>query len=224
MAIKRKVNIFAAAMKKGLLIFITILMATLGFEVPGKAGNDVGKAGNDEVTAEAETKIIKGFSGGMMAHTGYLWGGDNPFGYSPSGTTFGIGGVARMHLTEHFRTGFEGYFSSMGLRKDIAKGSYNKVFWAGILADHFWKVGKLYPYFGTSIGGGMETAFYMFEGDKHDWMPEANVVLHKQPFFAIDPFIGCDFAVAEGLRLTVKADWLLAINNEGLNKPLGPRI
>ena len=217
MAIKRKVNIFAAAMKKGLLILITILMATLGYEVPGHAGND-------EVRGGAETKIIKGFSGGMMAHTGYLWGGDNPFDYSPSGTTFGIGGVARMHLTEHFRTGFEGYFSSMGLRKDIAKGSYNKVFWAGILADHFWKVGKLYPYFGTSIGGGMETAFYMFEGDKHDWMPEANVVLHKQPFFAIDPFIGCDFAVAEGLRLTVKADWLLAINNEGLNKPLGPRI
>ena len=46
----------------------------------------------------------------------------------------------------------------------------------------------------------------------------------KHPFLAIDPFIGCDFAVGEALRLTVKADWLMAIRKEGLNKPLGPRI
>ena len=92
MAIKRKVNIFAAAMKKILSIIITILFCCVA-----AAGETPGQAGNDKVTADAETKIIKGFSGGMMAHTGYLWGGDNPFGYSPSGTTFGIGGVARVH-------------------------------------------------------------------------------------------------------------------------------
>ncbi len=173
--------------------------------------------------AQEKVKFIKGFSGGMMAHTGYQFGGDNPFNFNPKGATFGIGGVARLHLTDHFRSGFEGYFSTVGLRKEVVSGSHNKVFWAGALADWFWKSGRFYPYIGTTVGGGMETSFYIFEGDKHDWLPES-AVLHKQPFFALDPFVGCDIEVGEALRLTVKADWLFAINNEGLNRPLGPRI
>lgn len=170
------------------------------------------------------SRIIKGFSGGMMVHAGYLSGCDNPFGYNTKGATFGIGGVAKVHLSKHFRTGFEGYFSNLGLRKDIQSGSFNKVFWAGALADWFWQKGRFYPYVGTSIGGGMETAHYIFEGNKHDWIPEANAVYNKKPFFAIDPFIGVEYATGSALRLTLKADWLLAINEDGLNRPMGPRI
>ena len=158
-----------------------------------------------------------------MAHTGYQFGGDNPFGFTPKGATFGIGGVARLHLSKHFRTGFEGYFSSMGLKKEVKSGSHNKVFWTGALADWYWQFGRFYPYMGATVGGGMETSFYIFDGDKHDW-EEERAVFHKQPFFAVDPFIGCDIAVGEALRLTVKTDWLIAINNEGLNRPVGPRI
>ena len=44
------------------------------------------------------------------------------------------------------------------------------------------------------FSGGMETAFYMFEADKHDW------------------------------ELESKADWLLAINSDGFNMPTGPRL
>ena len=88
-----------------------------------------------------EKKVIKGFSGGMMVHTGYLSGGDNPYNYNPSGATFGIGGVAKLHLTDHFRAGFEGYFSSMGLSGEVASGSFNKLFWTGALADWYWKAG-----------------------------------------------------------------------------------
>lgn len=174
--------------------------------------------------AQEKEKFIKGFSGGMMLHSGYQFGGDNPYNYTPKGATFGIGGVARLHLTDHFRTGFEGYFSTMGLKKEVESGSHNKLFWTGALADWYWKCGRFYPYIGATVGGGMETAYYMFEGDKHDWLPEPSAVFHKQPFFAVDPFVGCDIAVGEALRLTVKADWLFAINNEGLNRPLGPRI
>lgn len=160
----------------------------------------------------------------MMVHTGYLSGGDNPFGYDAAGATFGIGGVAKLHLSKHFRAGFEGYFSNMGLHKGVSSGSFNKIFWTGALADCFWKVGKFYPYVGATVGGGMETAFYMFEGDKHDWLPEAAAVYNKKPFFAVDPFVGVEYAVGEALRLTLKADWLLAINKDGLNRPMGPRI
>ena len=67
-------------------------------------------------------KIIKGFSGGMMVHSGYLSGCDNPYGYDASGATFGIGGVAKLHLTKHFRAGFDGYFSNMKLTRDIKDG------------------------------------------------------------------------------------------------------
>ena len=170
-----------------------------------------------------EKKFIKGFSGGMMLHSGYLFGSDNPFNYNASGATFGIGGCAKLHLSKNFRAGFEGYFSNMGLHKDIEDGSFNKVFWTGVLGDWYWKCGRFYPYIGATVGGGMETSFYIFEGDKHDWVPET-AGYHKQPFFAVDPFIGCDIAVGEALRLTVKTDWLMAINNEGLNRPFGPRI
>ncbi len=159
-----------------------------------------------------------------MVHTGYLSGSDNPYNYDASGATFGIGGVAKLHMTNHFRLGFEGYFSSMGLHENIQDGSFNKVFWAGLLADWYWQKGRFYPYVGATLGGGMETSFYIFEGDKHDWLPEPEVVFHKQPFFALDPFIGVEYKVGAALRLTLKADWLLAINSEGLNRPMGPRI
>ena len=104
------------------------------------------------------------------------------------------------------------------------KGSHNKLFWTGVLADWFWQVGRFYPYVGATVGGGMETAYYMFEGDSHDWLLESKAVFNKQPFIAVDPFVGCDVAVGEALRLTLKADWLMAIRSTGLNRPHGPRI
>ena len=220
-------------MKTGTLLSIAIFLAS--FVAAGATSGTYETSGASEttsVTAAAsaaasehhETKAIKGFSGGMMVHTGYLSGGDNPFGYDAAGATFGIGGVAKLHLSKHFRAGFEGYFSNMGLHKGVSSGSFNKLFWTGALADCFWKVGKFYPYVGATVGGGMETAFYMFEGDKHDWLPEAAAVYNKKPFFAVDPFVGVEYAVGEALRLTLKADWLLAINKDGLNRPMGPRI
>ena len=175
-------------------------------------------------TGAAQEKFIKGFSGGMMVHGGYLSGGDNPFNIEPSGPTFGIGGVAKLHLSDHFRAGFEGYFSNMGIDDEMAvDGSFNKVFWTGILGDFFWTFGKFKPYVGTTVGGGMETAFYM-TGDKHDWLPEVSAVYNKMPFLAVDPFVGLEYAAGEALNLTIKADWLLGFNSDGLNRPIGPRV
>ena len=171
-----------------------------------------------------DKRIIKGFSGGMMVHSGYQFGGDNPYNLDISSPTFGIGGCAKLHFTKHFRAGFEGYFSTAPIRRDVQSGSHNKLFWTGVLADWYWQKGKLVPYIGATIGGGMETSFYMFEGDKHDWMLEQKSVLHKQPFFAIDPYVGIEYAVGEALRLTLKADWLIAFNSDGLNRPMGPRV
>ena len=176
------------------------------------------------VASAQEKKVIKGFSGGMMIHSGYQFGSDNPYNLDISSPTFGMGGCAKLHFSEHFRAGFEGYFSKAPVRDGVQSGSHNKVFWTGALADFFWKKGKFVPYVGTTVGGGMETAFYMFEGDKHDWDMEPKVVLHKQPFFAVDPYVGVEYKGGRALRLTLKADWLLAINSEGFNMPTGPRM
>ena len=171
-----------------------------------------------------EKSLIKGFSGGMMIHSGYQTGCDNPFGYNMQGATFGIGGVARLHLTDHFRTGFEGYVSTLGLKHDIAKGSHNKIFWTGLLADWYWQKGQFYPYTGITVGGGMETSYLMFEGSSDDWETEPRAVFRKAGFVAVDPFIGCDIALSDAVRLTFKMDWLLAIRKDGLNRPFGPRL
>lgn len=171
-----------------------------------------------------EKSLIKGFSGGMMIHSGYQTGCDNPFGYNMQGATFGIGGVARLHLSDHFRTGFEGYVSTLGLKHDIAKGSHNKIFWTGLLADWHWQKGRFYPYTGISVGGGMETSYLMFEGSSDDWKTEPRAVFRKAGFVAVDPFIGCDIALSDAVRLTFKMDWLLAIRKDGLNRPFGPRL
>jgi hypothetical protein len=176
------------------------------------------------VSNAEEHKAIKGFSGGMMVHSGYQFGGEEPYNLKISSPTFGIGGCAKIHLSKHFRTGFEGYFSTAPIHNGLQSGSHNKLFWTGALADWFWQKGKLTPYIGATVGGGMETAFYMFEGNKYDWKLEEKTVLHKQPFFAIDPYAGIEYAVGEALRLTLKADWLFAINSDGLNRPMGPRI
>ena len=159
-----------------------------------------------------------------MVHSGYQFGGDNPYGINISSPTFGMGGCAKLHFTDHFRAGFEGYFSSAPVRNGVQSGSHNKLFWTGVLADFFCKRGKFVPYAGATLGGGMETSFYLFEGNKYDWEMESQVVLHKQPFFAVDPYVGVEYKVGRALRLTLKADWLLAINSSGLNWPMGPRV
>lgn len=171
-------------------------------------------------------KAIKGFSGGMMVHGGHVFQSDYPGSgvVNISNFTYGIGGCAKIHFSKHFRAGFEGYFSNSPLNKGLERGSFNKLFWTGALADWFWDYGKFRPYIGVTVGGGMETSYYMFEGNKSDWEKEDNAVFHKQPFFCIDPYIGVEYALGKALRLTLKADWLTAINSDGLNKPFGPRF
>ena len=213
-------------MKRMLVILISMLLCSYLATGMEKISEAEAMQQTEESERQAgETKMaIKGFCGGMMVHTGYQFGGDNPRDYQPNGVTFGLGGVAKVQLTKHFRAGAEGYFSSVDLTQDVMSGSHNKIFWAGALVDWFCKRGRFYPYAGISVGGGMETSLYMFQGNTNDWEPETEIIYRKQPFAYVDPFVGCDFAAGKAIRFTVKADWLLAFNNEDLNKPLGPRI
>lgn len=202
-----------APMNRKTLFSIILMLSALAMSHNAESSN--------RSTEKKPSKVISGFSGGMMVHTGYISGCDNPYGYVPKGATFGIGGVAKIHVGKHFRTGFEGYFSKLPL---MDNGSFSKVFWTGLLCDCHWKKGRFYPYIGMTLGGGTKTSWYMFDGNASDWEPESEAVFHKEPFFAADPFAGVELAVGKALRLTLKADWLLAINGNGINRPTGPRL
>ena len=173
------------------------------------------------LTASAqEKKLIRGFDGGMMLHTGFLKGTLDPIGYDAKGAPMGIGGAIRLHLGEHFRVGGEGYISTLNQR---GNGSYLKYGWGGLLADVFTVVGRLQPYAGLTLGGGAMTTLLMMENPASDWAPIDGTRYHRQGFMAIDPFVGCDFIVSGPMHLTVKLDYLCALSQSRL-LPHGPRI
>lgn len=172
-------------------------------------------------SSQEERKVINGFDGGMMIHVGYLQGNIPSIQYQAKGATFGLGGVARVHLGKHWMIGGEGYVSTL---RQMKNGSFIKYGWGGLLGEFYWAFRHVMPYIGVTFGGGACTYLLMFEGDRTDWQPEQNAVFHKQSFLAIDPFIGCDFIVSKAVHLTLKADCLNSLSHGNLLMPTGPRF
>ena len=65
------------------------------------------------IANDNKEKVFRGYEGGMMLHTGYLWGDITPLAHHAQGLTKGIGGAIRLKLGNHWRIGTEGYTSSM---------------------------------------------------------------------------------------------------------------
>lgn len=171
-----------------------------------------------------------------MFHSGYMFGRDNnapkaPDGTStsPQGATFGIGGALRVHLWKHLRTGFEGFVSTMHSgttdRSSVLQpGSYVRVGCGGVLADACWRLDKAWPYIGGAIGGGSMKGLYILEGDQYSWSQDANSTFHKQSFFYVTPYVGCDYCLTRKVHLTFRFDWMLAFHHQSLVQPTGPRL
>lgn len=155
-----------------------------------------------------------------MVHTGYLKGNFRQLDYPVSGMPFGIGGVIRAHLGEHWRIGSEGYVSTL---KQSGNGSYIKYGWGGLLGDFYWIIGRFMPYAGLTIGGGASTNLLIMGEKAGDWKPVENTYYNRKAFLALDPFIGCDYIISEAFHLTLKADWLNCINSDHVI-PSGPRL
>jgi hypothetical protein len=170
--------------------------------------------------AAQEKKPLRGFDGGMMIHTGYLSGQLDAIGYEAKGAPTGIGGVIRFHLGNHFRIGSEGYVSTLSQQ---GNGSYLKFGWGGLLADVYTILGRFQPYVGLTLGGGAMTSLLMMEKPASEWAPIDGTRYHRQGFMAIDPFAGCDFVVSGPMHLTLKVDYLCALNQSRL-LPHGPRV
>ena len=176
------------------------------------------------VFSQNEEKIFNGYDGGMMLHLGYVSENVEAVDFKAGGVTKGIGGAIRFHFGQHYRIGTEGYVSTLSLKKDLAKGSYIKTFWAGLINDFYWQFGKFMPYVGLNVGGGTLTDCFIMEGDNHDWNPESSVIINKSAFVAIDPYIGCDYSLTDALHLTFKIDYLNGFNKSDLYLPTGPRF
>lgn len=173
------------------------------------------------VTAAAQDKkLIRGFDGGMMVHSGYLSGLLDAIGYSAKGAPLGIGGVMHIHLGNHIRVGSEGYVSTLG---QLDNGSYLKYGWGGLLADVYTVLNRFQPYAGLTLGGGAMTSLLMMENPVSEWAPIDGTRYHKQGFMAIDPFVGCDVIVSGPMHLTLKVDYLCALSQSNL-LPHGPRV
>ena len=193
-------------------------------------------AGEKAPQKEPQHKVYQGFSGGMMLHTGYLFGIDPqapvaPDGrsYSPQGALFGIGGALRIHLWKHLRTGFEGSVSTMYSgatdRSDLLRsGSYVRTGCGGLLADARWRMDKVWPYVGASVGGGAMRSLYMIDGNEYTWDKQQDTYFHKQGFFYVTPYVGCDYCMTPRVHLTFRFDWMLAIHQTQLVLPTGPRL
>lgn len=182
------------------------------------------------------TSVFQGFSGGMMLHTGYLFGRDQRAPHaedgtlcSPQGATFGIGGAARVHLWRHLRVGAEGFVSTMpstttDRRNELRAGSYVQSGWGGVLADACWRLERVWPYVGATVGGGAMRSLYILEGDEDDWQEETRTLFHHQSFFLVDPYVGLDWCMTRKVHMTFRLDWMLAIHKAQLLMPTGPRL
>ncbi|HCS88468.1 MAG TPA: hypothetical protein DIW30_08855 [Bacteroidales bacterium] len=179
--------------------------------------------------AQDAKPVYQGCSGGMMLHAGWLGGNTNKYPYNPQGVTFGIGGAMRVNLWQHLRLGGEGYVSTMPVsatdaRLLLQKGSYIRNGWGGILADACWRLDKVWPYLGASIGGGAKRSLFIADGSQDDWKAEEYTVFRKQTYFYIDPFIGLDIVLTNAIHLSVKIDCMMAVRRSELLTPIGPRL
>ena len=168
-----------------------------------------------------DKKLLRGFDGGMMVHSGLLRGAVKPIDYETSGAPFGLGGVARLHLGDHFRVGGEGYISTLNQK---GNGSYIKYGWGGMATDIYFVTGRLMPYVGVTIGGGAATTLLMGETPSTAWAPIDDTIYNKEGFMAFDPYVGCDFIVSEAMHLTLKIDYLHTLIDGHQTLPVGPRV
>lgn len=172
-------------------------------------------------TSSVSRKLIRGFDGGMMLHTGFLKGDIAPADYSAEGMPLGIGGVIRLHLGERWRIGTEGYMSNLN---QLDNGSYIRYGWGGLLADYSWRFQHFSIYAGLTAGGGANTDLLMFDEASSDWGYIDGTLYQKQTFLALDPFCGVELQLSDALRLTLKCDFLKPLSANSSTIPIGPRL
>lgn len=180
--------------------------------------------------AYAGTRMAyRGFTGGMMVHTGFVWSNDitvsSLTGQTSTvpvcGAPFGIGGAIKFMFGRHLRIGAEGYVSTLTYGE---YSSHAKTGWGGVLADCAWTLGKFRVFAGGTVGGGSQTNINILSPVKDDYVAEENISYRKYGFMALDPFAGVEYALTEKVNMVLKLDWLVNVSNPQDDFVTGPRL
>ena len=171
----------------------------------------------------------RGFSGGMMLHTGYVGSKDlnitslqgTVHKQKVGGAPVGIGGAIKLMFGRHFRIGAEGYVSTLYYGRH---DSHAKTGWGGILADCVWNLGRWSLFAGGTIGGGSQTNITTMSTIGDDYIAEENISYRKYGFAAIAPFVGAEYAVTPRINIVMKIDYLFNVTNPADDFVTGPRI
>ncbi len=171
-----------------------------------------------------------GFSGGMMLHTGYVSAGNICFNgagsdyttVNMSGIPYGIGGALKVNFGKYLRIGSEGYVSTLNYAENH---SYESIGWGGILADGVLPLGKFMPFIGVTVGGGGVKNITVLENTTNDYQLDDRTTSYRHySFFALDPFVGMEYALTERIHLVLKADFLMNLSARQDDFVRGPRI
>ena len=167
---------------------------------------------------------FQGYSGGMMLHSGYLFGGhinlpNTSESVAIRGIPFGLGGTLRVHFGEHFRVGMEGHSSTLHY------GENNKSFvslgWGGLLVDWHWKIKRTAIFCGGTIGGGSVKNIAVLNNVNSI---EKNAVYRKYSVMVVNPFIGAEYALTDKIRWITKIDCIVNLTQRQSDFAIGPRV
>ena len=159
----------------------------------------------------------RGFSGGMMVHTGYLKSSTFTI-HSPyfsvqnvvEGVPFGLGGCARIHFGKNLRVGGEGFISN------VRYGDYNshfKISSGGLLVDYAVRFSRFTTFAGAGFGGGSVENITLNSEPLNDYTSEPSTSYRTYSFLYLTPMLGMEYALTKKLSLMLKMDYMFNVNN-----------
>jgi len=179
------------------------------------------------ISQEIENKkmYFQGYSGGMMFHSGYVWGGKRNTYNSVEkinihGFPWGLGGLLRFHFGKHLRIGGEGYSSNLYYGENK---SFMSLGWGGFLLDCQWKIDKFTVFCGGTIGGGGVKNVFIANINSAN-SQESNAIYQKYTVMLIYPFVGMEYDVSSKIHLISKVDCIVNLMQKQSEFPIGVRV
>lgn len=186
------------------------------------------------ICMEASDFRFRGYTGGMMLHTGYIRSsvfslcgpdGQHAADIGIEGGAIGIGGQVKLAFgTERdmLRIGSEGHSTTVSYSPSP---SYARAGWGGLILDYIRRTkGKVHPFAGVTIGGGGVKNHLVTEGNTSDLTAETLSMMHRYAFMTAVPFIGMEISLTEKLSLMFKADYMFNISGKQPDFPGGVRL
>jgi hypothetical protein len=181
------------------------------------------------VAEERGRMACKGFIGGMMIHSGYVWSrnvaysvpGGGTLGQSINAVPLGIGGAIKLQFGDHLRIGSEGYVTNVSYGE---YGSHASIGWGGVLCEYYHSFKKCRLFAGGLVGGGSERNVANLSENNMDFSADEPVSHRKYSFMAIDPYLGVEIPLNQKVNLVLKTDCLLNATNPQADYFTGPRI